>query len=153
MSAKRTGQHLVTTAPRRSHCDRCKRVVLDGIADGMAYRTDAIPLNPHGEIAARIDNRRVYRVITGRLYQRDQYDIAADARHGRPPVAATHTCTPIDPSHIDPSHIRVFLALTADPTPEATPDEDRDQHALFVITGAFAGARVTAVTVNDPPPF
>jgi hypothetical protein len=142
-------KHLITTAPRRTKCERCKRVVLDGIADGMAYRADAIPLNPHGELAARIAGRRAYRVLAGRLVQRDQYDIASDTHRGRPAVAAAHTCAPVDPTHIDPAHIAVFLKLTSDPVPEATPEEDQEQRSLFVISGRFAGARVIAVPAED----
>jgi hypothetical protein len=148
------GHHLITTTPRRTKCERCKRVVLDGIADGMAYRADAIPLNLHGEVAARLAGRSCYRLLASRLVHRDHNDIATDARRGRPPVAATHTCDPVARNHIDTTHIAAFLKLTAPPTPEATPEEDHEQHCLFILTGAFAGARITAVTVNDDPaPF
>lgn len=143
------GQHLITTAPRRTTCERCKRVVLDGIADGMPYRADAIPLNTHGELAALTTGRRLYRILAERLTPRDHYDMASDVRFGRPAVTATHTCTPVDPTHIDPGHIAVFLKLTADPTPEATPEQDQEQASLFVISGRFAGARVIAVEPAD----
>lgn len=148
-----SSRHMVTTAPRRSTCNTCRRVVLDGLSDGLPYRVDAAPLNLTGEVAARIAGRMTYRLLTGRFYRRDQYDVALDARTGRPAVTATHTCTPIDPTHIDPSHAPALMQLTADPTPISTDDEDLEQHSLFVITGTFAGAHVIAVPADDPPPF
>lgn len=146
-------RHLVTTTPRRATCGRCKRVVLEGIADGMPYRVDALPLTLTGEVHARIAGHMTYRLLTGRLIHRDQYDIALDARTGRPPVAATHTCTPVDPSHIDPTHAATFAALTTEPPATTTDEQDTEQHSLFVLTGAFAGARVIAVPADDQPPF
>lgn len=146
-------RHLVTTAPRRDTCPRCKRVVLDGLADGWPYRVDALPLTLTGEVQARIAGLMTYRLRAGRLTRRDQYDVALDDRHGRPPVSATHNCAPIDPSHIDPAHIATFAALTAESVPVASDDEAVEQHSLFVITGALAGTRVIAVPADDLPPF
>lgn len=140
--------HFISTQPKPVPCHRCKRIVLEGIADGGAYQVDAIPLNLLGETTARIHGRSAYRLIAGRLVHRDHYDIAVDVRRGRPPVAATHTCEPIDPRHVDPAHVAAFLRLTAEPAPEPV---EQEQHSLFVITGANAGARITAVTVDDPP--
>lgn len=144
------GLHLITTTPKTGLCHKCRRVVLEGIADGMTYRADAIPLNLTGEVSARLEGRNCYRLIAGRLVYRDHHDIASDDRHGRPAVVATHSCAPIDPSHIDPSHITTFSALATEPVPE---QPEQDQHSLFVITGANAGARLTAVTVDEPAPF
>lgn len=147
--------HLITTAPRRSTCDRCKRVVLDGIADGMPYRADAIPLNALGEVHARLAGRNCYRLLASRLVHRDHHDIANDTRRGRPPVAAAHSCAPIDPAHVDPAHVAAFVGLTSDPTPVATEAQDVEQHALFILTGALAGTTVIAVPADDDlvPPF
>lgn len=153
MTAQRQRQHLVTTPPRRSICASCKRVVVDGITDGLAYRIDPAPLNLLGEVTARVAGRNTYRLIAGRPYIREHNDIEGDTRRGRPPVAATHTCTPIDPSHLDPAHVKAFTPLIREPTPEATEDQNQEQNSLFVITGVFAGARVIAVPADDPPPF
>lgn len=154
MSARARTDHLVTTRPRRTTCERCKRVVLDGIADGLPYRADAAPLNTAGELAARLQGRHAYRVINRRLHHRDHHDVANDIRRGRPPVTADHRCTPIDPTHLDPRWIRLFTELVTDPTPVATEDDNTEQHALLILTGAFAGTKVLAIPADhEPPPF
>lgn len=150
MSATPNSSHLVTTTPRRATCHRCRRVVLEGVEMGAPYRVDAIPLTLAGELAARLEHRNTYRVLAGRIALREPLDIAADTTRGRPPVCATHSCAPINPSHVDPTHAARFAELAAD-TPKTTPDEEREQHTLFVLTGAFAGAKVIAITDEDPP--
>lgn len=147
------GRHLVTTPPRRVTCARCRRIVLEGIEMGAPYSVDAIPLNLPGELDARLHGRTTYRVLAGRLALREPTDIAADTSKGRPAVCATHSCTPVNPAHIDPAHAGTFLGLAAEGA-EPTPEQGVEQHAMFVITGKFAGARVTTVPVDDThPPF
>lgn len=152
MAATPNSRHLISTTPRRARCTRCRRTVLDGIDTGVPYRVDAIPLNLHGELAALITGRTSYRVSGQHLTWRDPNNIAADTHRGRPPVCATHSCDPVDPTHLDPTHIHRFTELATE-TPPTTPPKDREQHALFVLTGAFAGARVIAVPADDQPPF
>lgn len=154
MNAPKRHQHLITTTPRRATCWRCRRVTLEGTEMGAPYRVDAIPLNLHGELDARLHGRNTYRVIAGRLALREPHDIAADTRKGRPPVCATHSCAPVNPHHVDPAHAGTFVALTAEPL-EENPEPAGEQHAMFVLTGRFAGAQLTAIPVDDPdlPPF
>ncbi|GEL17662.1 hypothetical protein [Pseudonocardia asaccharolytica] len=149
-----SSRHLVTTAPRRGTCPRCRRVVLEGISDGWPYHVDAIPLNLHGELHARTTGRNSYWLLAGRIYLREAHNIALDARDGRPAVVATHSCEPIQLDHIDPTYVATLAALTADEASKATEPKGQEQNSLFVLTGAFAGAQVTVVPVDDDrPPF
>lgn len=152
MPATTPGRHMVTTQPRPGRCPRCRRIVLNGIADGMSYSVDPTPVTLPGEIHHRVAGRMTYRLLAGRFFPRDANDIALDARHGRPPVAPTHTCTRIDPSHIEPKHAPLFAKLTEEiVTVEST--HNPEQYSLLVVSGEKAGMRVVAIPADDDPPF
>lgn len=152
MTASAASRHLVTTKPRRTTCPRCKRVTLEGVADGLDYQLDPAPITLAAEAQARIAGRMTYRLLAGRFVHRDHYDVARDTTRGRPPVAAAHTCTPLNAGDIELQHVRKFTALIGDPVPPP-PAEEQEQHSLFVLTGPSVGAHLLAVPVDDPAPF
>lgn len=107
-------QHLINTAPTATRCHRCKRVTLSGLDCGMPYNVDAVPLTLEGELHARLADRAMYRLIAGFVAYREAVHIRPDSRH---PVMASHSCTPIDPTHIAAEHVGEFLRLTEPPRP------------------------------------
>lgn len=73
------------------HCHAAIIVGLDGHLAALAVRADPLPLDPHGELAARLAGRMTYDLVrtSGRqeLSPRD-YDLT----HRPHPVVAAHTC-------------------------------------------------------------
>jgi hypothetical protein len=105
---------FITSRPKPEQCQRCGRLQLIGLDEGVAYRVEPVPLHAHAELAARLAGRNTYAVIAGQLAYRDQDRITGDRRHGRPPVVATHSCVrPTPPGDVDTSHIATVTALLA----------------------------------------
>jgi hypothetical protein len=111
-------QHLVTTLPSRSTCNRCRRPVLCGLDAGMPYSVDLVPMNVLGELTARLSERCTYRLRGGFVMYRGLSDIRAGTSD---PVIAAHACelAPID--HINPAHLETLARYliphdVADPT-------------------------------------
>lgn len=146
-------RYFVTTWPRRNTCPKCHRTVLDGISEGFPYRIDPIPLDLTAEIQAELGGRRTYWTTAGHITPRTFENITTETPTTRPPVYATHTCTPPDPHHIAIQHIPITQQLITDKYLEkATPEQDTDQQALITIADVLAG-RVTESPDGEMPPF
>jgi hypothetical protein len=98
---------LITTPPTPILCNNCNRIILNGLEAGMPYRIDPIPINVAGELAALTEGRLTYRMIAGQIVHRAAPDMRTQPR---PLVMRPHTCTPIDPSHIDTPKAPLMLA-------------------------------------------
>lgn len=143
-------RHLVTSSPTVEQCPRCSRLRLVGLADGVPYRVEPVPLHAHAELRALVDGRCTWTVIAGRLAWRSPERIRGDARRGRPVVFADHRCGQLaDPADVDPAHVSAVAGLLcslADNSGFSSPEI-----AAFTALANQLGARVVAD--SDEPPF
>ena len=84
------------TAARLQPCPACRRHTLFAITDGLRIRADPEPLGIHAEIAARLQQRETYDVITWgqprRLYLEFRNLLRVMAGRRYPVVAAHYPC-------------------------------------------------------------
>jgi len=145
-------EHAVCTWPRLTICHRCNRQVLDGLDAGMAYRVDVIPLTLEGEVCARLNDQRTYRIASRHVFLRELPDIHATSDGNRPPVVAEHICAPIDTRHISQADTPDVIALIKDRyLDKATPEQNREQVALLTIAGQFDLCVTDSPDDQDPP--
>lgn len=146
-------RHFVTTWPRRTTCPRCRRVVLDGIEEGLPYRIDPVPLTLPGELHAQLTGNRTYWQLANHIVRRTTENITAETPGTRPPVYAWHQCQPPDLIHISAQHIPDTQRLITDKYLQtATPDQDTDQGCLITITDVLNGY-VTESPDDQEVPF
>jgi hypothetical protein len=144
-------QHLITRRPVARRCDRCRRLQLEGIDQGLPYRVEPAPLTPHAELTAMLAGRWSYEIVADGLVYRDHLRITKDITRGRPPVFADHQCdNPATATDIDTTYIGTvtqFIA-TCSPRPDIETDPDTE-NALFLVTRQLGG-RIIAID-NNPP--
>jgi len=94
------GEFLITTPPSLTKCRKCHRPVLAATIGGLDHHVDTGTLNDVGELAALMEGRPTYELVTeDYLVRRTVHHInAGPARH---PVLAEHGCTHIPDHHID----------------------------------------------------
>jgi hypothetical protein len=122
---------------------------LDGIADGLPYRVDPVPLTAVAELRALLAGRLAWKLIGASLTWRTPESIRADTRRGRPIVFADHRCdTAPEPADVDPTYLPVIRRLLS-----AAPIDTRwseSETTVLVLLGQHLGARVVAES-NKPP--
>lgn len=94
------GPFMITTAPSLITCRRCHRPVLAATVGGLDRHVDTATLNDVGELAALIEGRTTYALVTeDYLSRRSAHDIAVGP--AKRPVLADHTCAPTPDHHVD----------------------------------------------------
>lgn len=142
--------YLVTSSPTVEQCPRCSRLRLTGLADGVPYRVDPIPLTAHAELRALVDGGASWCVIAGRLCWRSPEHIRGDARRGRPAVFADHRCAhPVTAADVEPSQVAGVARLLSSLARES--EFSAPEMAAFSALANQLGARVVAD--SDEPPF
>ena len=122
------GPFLITTAPSLITCRRCKQPVLAATVGGMDVHVDTATLNDVGELAALIEGRTTYELVTADyLVRRSTHHISAGpAKH---PVLATHSCAPTPEHHVNhawtlAAQALLSTALGLTVSPDGASDDD-----------------------------
>lgn len=145
--------HFVSTTPRVGPCPRCQRTILTGVAEGLPFKLDPVPLTARAELFALVADRPCASLIAGRCAWRIPENIRGDTKYGkRSIVFATHSCAhPATAADVDPNHVAAVQRFLA--TPEPKPDTprwtDAELGTLELITRKL-GARVIGA---DIPPY
>lgn len=149
-------EHLISRRPRCRNCERCGRLQLLGIDEGIPYRVEPLPLTVQAEIKAIIGGRITFGAHVGYVCYRDAGRMSLDVKWGRPPVFATHKChLPATADDIDPRGVDATTAFIAKVIAEQAHRDDpveteKEVEALFSIADLLAGRVVAGA---EPPPF
>jgi hypothetical protein len=147
-----TGVHFIDRKPRSEPCARCGQLQLLFIDEGIPGRCAPMPLNIHGELAARMAGRRTYGVHGDYLTHRDAFRMRGDATRGRPTVIATHACfEAVRPDWFDTRdsavrEIRRILAMAEKSDRVETAEES---NAMLAIAETLGGLVIS----QEPAPF
>lgn len=145
--------HFVSTAPRAGPCPRCQRIILTGVAEGLPFKLDPVPLTARAELFALVAGRPCASLVADRCAWRIPEHIQGDTKYGkRSIVFATHSCRhPATAADVDPNHVPAVQRFLA--TPEPKPDSprwaDAELGTLELITRKL-GARIIGA---DIPPY
>jgi hypothetical protein len=117
----RTIEHLRTEPAHLENCNRCGQQIIRALTHGHDTKCDPQHLEPTAELAALLDSRPTYNILTiagiPELAHRDHWRIAG--HHPEQPVIATHRCHPDGRRHA--GNVRPLGETKTQELPDAPP--------------------------------